>query len=444
MMTTISILLLLIINGFFVAAEFALVKVPPIRIQTLAAEGVLLAKLTRMIKNNLEPYLAACQLGITMASLGLGWIGEPAVAALLEPVLLAAGLPVTQLHFISFMTGFILFSSLHIVIGEQVPKTYAIRTAEQVAMWTAPLLIAFYWMAFPVNWLLNKASSGILRSLGVKEVSHVEVLSGSEISGLIDISKDHGGMHVDQAQMLQNLFRFDERIVHGIMVPRSRVEYIDLNTSLDELLTKLKETNHSRLAVLDGGWSDLRGMIFVKDLLSAFIDHGVIAVEDHLRPAQLVPESQAIKVLFDQMRENREHLAFAVDEFGQIDGIVTMEDLLEEVVGEIDDESDFDEGLARIEKIDEGPWIATGYYAMHDVFSTTGFSPETPISSSTLSGFMMHRLQKVPSLNDTIEESGFVFEVVELNGAHVAKVKIAIATDEDKEAPDDDSTERPD
>jgi len=405
-----------------------LVKVSMVRIQTLADEGNYLARLTHGIKGNLEPYLAACQLGITMASLGLGWIGEPAVAALLKPMFTSMGLSDAQLHLTSFLTGFILFSSLHIVVGEQVPKTYAIRTAEKVAMWSAPLLIGFYWLAFPINWLLNKTSSTILRGLGVKEVSHVEILTGLEISGLIDVSRDHGEIAHDQAQMLQNLFKFNEQVVHSIMIPRSHIETLDLSNSSADIMKVLQKTRHSRLAVLDGDWNHLAGVVLVKDLLLSHIETETIELSKHLRPPRLIPESQAIRLLFEQMRESREHIAFAVDEFGQIDGMVTLEDLLEEVVGEIEDEFDDVSGIAYINSTSSG-WEASGYYAMHDFSKLTGFQPELPVSTSTLSGYLMQRLQRLPTEGDEWREDNFVFNVTKVEGAHVAIVDIKKPTE---------------
>jgi CBS domain containing-hemolysin-like protein len=371
-MTVIYILLLLLVNAYFVAAEFALVKVPGIRIEALALEGSFLARLTLKIKGNLEPYLAACQLGITMASLGLGWIGEPAVAALLKPVFLEAGLSIEHLHTASFLTGFILFSSLHIVIGEQVPKTYAIRESEKVSMLCAPLLIAFYWAVFPINWLLNKSASRILSALGVKEVSHVDILSGAEISGLISVSKDHGGIGENQAMMLQNLFRFDERTVHSVMVPRTRVEYLDYSASKVEVLEQLKVTTHSRLPVIDGDWSELKGVVLVRDLLLAMIENENIDFDSHLRAPQLVPESQPIRVLFDNMKSSRDHMAFSIDEFGQIDGLLTLEDLLEELVGQINDETDEMRAFATIDVV-EGGWQSNGLYPLHDLQDEISF-----------------------------------------------------------------------
>ncbi|MFT4712746.1 MAG: CBS domain containing-hemolysin-like protein [Candidatus Azotimanducaceae bacterium] len=427
-MTIGYIILLLIVNAYFVAAEFALVKVPGIRIESLAAEGKVLARLTLKIKGNLEPYLAACQLGITMSSLGLGWIGEPAVAAILEPIFINMGLSVDHLHTASFLTGFILFSSLHIVIGEQVPKTYAIRRSEKVAMWCAPLLIAFYWAVFPINWLLNKSSSLILRWLGVKEVSHVDILSGAEISGLIDISKDHGGIAENQAKMLINLFRFDERTVHSVMVPRTRVEYLDYSATSEQILARLKATPHSRLPVIDGDWNKLKGVVLARELLMGMIEQGTVNLDSYLRPPQLVPESQPIRMLFEQMKLERDHMAFSMDEFGQVDGLVTLEDLLEEVVGQINDESDEIRSFATIDEV-EGGWQSSGLYPLHDLQVALNFKPETPVNASTLSGFMMQRLQKVPQVGDSWIESKYRFTVKKIDGALVEAAYIELLAD---------------
>jgi len=425
MITTLSILLLLIINAFFVAAEFALVKVPGIRIEALANDGNFLAGLTLTIKSNLEAYLAACQLGITMASLGLGWIGEPAVAALLKPLFIEWGFSAETLHIASFLTGFILFSALHIVIGEQVPKTWAIRTSDKVAMWVSIPLIGFYWMAFPLNWSLNKASTIVLRAIGVKEVSHVEILTGIEISGLIDVSKDHGAIGSGQAEMLQNLFRFDERVVHSIMRPRNQIKYIDYQSNPAEILAILTQTHYSRLPVIDGSWNNLKGVVIVKDMLVGFLAGDAPSIDAYIRPPQLVPESQAIRLLFEHMRTNRDHLAFAIDEYGQVDGLVTLEDVLEEVVGDINDESDDEEMPFYLHATALG-WVAHGLVPMHDLERQTGFDAAEPVSASTVSGFLTQRLQKIPAAGDQWLENGYQFTVSRIKDARIDEVEINV------------------
>ena len=211
---------LLAANAFFVAAEFALVKARVFRIESAARSGSRAAKLTVYIQKHIEPYLAACQLGITMASLGLGWVGEPTVSALLTPVLEPLELSEATLHTVAFLVGFLVFSSLHIVVGEQVPKTLAIRKAEPMSLAIAYPLQVVYWMFFPLTWLLNKASGSILRLLRVAEAADGDVLSDAEIRNLVDVSTEHGKMHVDTAEMIHNVFKFDERSVARVMIPR--------------------------------------------------------------------------------------------------------------------------------------------------------------------------------------------------------------------------------
>jgi len=209
----IAVIFLLATNGFFVAAEFALVKARSFRIDAMAEQGNASAIMTRKIQHNLEAYLAACQLGITMASLGLGWVGEPAVAALLEPVLHSFGMSEQMIHSVAFITGFLVFSSLHIVIGEQVPKTFAIRKPEPMSLLIAYPLHWAYLAVYPLNWLLNRASGWILKMFGVKEATHGDIYTGDEIRGLVEASRDHGEIEYGQAKMLHNLFEFDQRLV---------------------------------------------------------------------------------------------------------------------------------------------------------------------------------------------------------------------------------------
>ncbi|MDH3387417.1 MAG: CNNM domain-containing protein, partial [Gammaproteobacteria bacterium] len=220
---------LLAANGFYVASEFALVKARGFRIESLANEGSAAARLTMRIQANLEPYLAACQLGITMASLGLGWVGEPAVAAILEPMFREFGMSEKLLHTTAFLVGFLIFSALHIVIGEQVPKTLAIRKPEPVSIWIAFPLHFSYLLVWPLNWVLNRTTNAILSLLKVAEVSHVEVLTGAEIQGLVATSQRHGEIHESQATMLHNLFAFDQRRVGRIMLPINAVHVLDIS-----------------------------------------------------------------------------------------------------------------------------------------------------------------------------------------------------------------------
>lgn len=426
--SVISIILLLAINGFFVAAEFALVKAKVFRIDAAASQGSKSAILTMRIQQNLESYLAACQLGITMASLGLGWVGEPVVAALLEPVFHSFGMPESAIHAVSFILGFLIFSSLHIVVGEQVPKTFAIRKAEPVSMWCAYPLHWFYLLAYPLNWLLNRASGAILTMFNVEEASHADVLSNEEIRGIIDTSEKHGDLATDRAVMLHNMFEFDTHTVEQIMVSRSEVEVLDLQTDWNVNLERIRSSQHSRFPVFDGNLDNPIGILLVKDLYNVLIGGDnppdpIVALRDNIREPLLVPETQPISNLFEAMRRKRTHMALAMDEYGSFSGVVTMEDMLEEIVGEIADELDVDEPDARV-RWNEDHWETDGLVSITDLERVVDVDFSEEIDVNTITGLFMNRLNRMPSSGDEIEESGLRFLALEVENNRVGQVQI--------------------
>tara|TARA_R110000868_G_scaffold100722_6_gene277135 strand:- start:15948 stop:17249 length:1302 start_codon:yes stop_codon:yes gene_type:complete len=420
------IVLLLAANAFFVAAEFALVKASGFRIDNLATAGRFGAKLTAVIHRKLEAYLAACQLGITMASLGLGWVGEPTVAAMLEPVLEPFGITGKLLHTVSFIVGFIVFSSLHIVIGEQVPKTYAIRKPEPVSLALAYPLYGFYILLFPLNWLLNKASGGILRLMGIAEASHAEVLTGQEIRSLVSTSAEHGEMTSEHADLIHNIFSFDERHVERVMISRMECHVLRLDASPEENIEIVRNTRHSRFPVINGGFDNLVGVVIIKDLFDAMLSGKKDPWSDlksYCREPMVVPETMPVGGLFETMRSERAHMACVIDEYGAFSGLVTLEDLLEEIVGEIADETDTDETEFVI--VEEGDhWVADGLAAFSDIARMTGFVVDDEVDANTLSGLFMVRLGRVPEVGDETIEGEFRFTVQELKDRRVARVKI--------------------
>jgi len=424
--TLIIIILLLAANAFFVAAEFALVKVKSYRIEAKARQGSRAARMTLRIHNKLEPYLAACQLGITMASLGLGWVGEPAVSALLEPILQTFNLSDQAIHTIAFLTGFIIFSSLHIVVGEQVPKTFAIRRPEPVSLWIAYPLHFVYVAIWPLNWLLNAASVGILRMFGVADASHHEILTDDEIKGLIVTSQEHGNIEDKKATMLQNLFEFDTRTVQEIMVPRGRVSAIDLQDPWEKQEAVLQNIQHSRFPVTDGGDQHLAGMLLVKDLYNLILS-GETDIKSQLkslvREALTVPDSQTIGRLFERMRASHQHMAVVIDGYGSFAGIITMEDLLEEIVGDIQDELDKEHQQPLLSE-KEGYFESDGWAQFADLERAFNILFPEEVKSQTLSGLFMYQLDRIPKVGDEIEESGYRFTVKSMSGQRVDKVRI--------------------
>lgn len=436
--TTISVVLIIFLlaaNGFFVAAEFALVKSRGFRIQSRADHGSRAARLTIEIHKQLEPYLAACQLGITMASLGLGWIGEPAVAALLEPIFHKMGLSEKLLHTVSFLLGFLIFSSLHIVIGEQVPKTYAIRQAEPVAIGTAYLLRGFFLLFYPLNWALNRASNAILRSLGIEPSGHEEVLTNDEIRGLIDTSSKHGEMGIEKAEILHNLFEFDQRAVERIMISRSEVDVLNLRDESEEHVKTMLSTQHSRLPVVDGDQDNLVGILLIKDLYQALLngkDQPWLHLKQYLREPLVIPEISPISNVFESMRSARAHMACVVDEYGVFTGIVTMEDLLEEIVGEISDELDARLPEYPIVQKDDG-WVAHGLTPLSDVVRITGLQLTTEVNANTLSGLFMYRLGRIPRINDEIIENGYRLVAIDMAKRRVQQAVIQPLPDQEED-----------
>jgi len=433
----IAVVLLLVANGFFVAAEFSLVKARAFRLEGVAQGGSASARLTLRIQANLERYLAACQLGITMASLGLGWVGEPAVAALLEPLFSMWGVPETVLHTAAFVVGFLIFSSLHIVLGEQVPKTFAIRRAEPVAVWCAYPLQATYLLAYPLNWLLNISSRSILSLFNVEEVSHADVLSGEELKGMVQTSREHGEIEHGKADMLHNLFEFDQRNVGRVMLPRSSMKVLDVSAPPESNLAIIRDSGHSRFPVIDSsGEEEVLGIVLAKDLHTAVLSGDSEPWRNlpaFCRDPLMVPESQKVSQLFESMRRHRAHMAFVIDEYGSLAGVVTLEDLLEEIVGEIQDETDVDDDEAMLSQIDADTWRADGLVSLTDIERAIGLKVPAELDANTLSGLFMQRLSRMPETGDMIVESDFRLTVESLNDNRVGQVLVERITDDSDE-----------
>ena len=436
-----AIIALLAANAFFVAAEFALVSARHFRIETRAKGGSSAARMTLRIKENIDAYLSACQLGITMASLGLGWLGEPAVAAILKPLLEPLHLSDATLHTISFVIGFIVFSSLHIVIGEQVPKTYAIRKAVPVSILLAYPLHWFYIAIFPLSWSLNWASISLLRLMGVKEARHAEVLTSDELKGLIHVSAEHGEVEAERATMLHNLFHFDERTVEGVMIPRTETKVLRTEASAAENLETIRKSQYSRFPIVSDGHDNLIGIILVRDLVNAMVD-GAQAPWENLKPycrdPLVVPESLHVSTLFEMMRTKRAHMACVIDEYGSFVGIVTLEDLLEEIVGEIADETDkVEQEFSIVWKADH--WDAHGLASLVDFERETGFVGSEEYEVKTVSGLVMSLLGRIPRVKDIVELEGFRFTVLEMKDRRIERVRIARIDDETAPAEEDHS-----
>jgi magnesium and cobalt exporter, CNNM family len=429
LLTIIEIILLLGANGFFVAAEFAIVKVRGIRIEALAEQGSVVARMSLRILRNVEAYLSACQLGITMASLGLGWIGEPAVSALLEPLLRPLELSDTTLHTISFLLGFLIFSSLHIVVGEQVPKTFAIRKAEPMTLWIAYPLHAFYVLCFPLNWLLNRASRALLALCGVAEVSHHDVFSGEELRGLIDVSREHGMVLKSERDMLGGILDLADVEVRDIMTHRKDIVSIDADAPPEQIFERIVNTPYTRYPLWRGDPDSIIGVLHAKDLLAQVRRQrdGLAGVEAAAlaTPPWFIPDTTALLHQLLAFRQRRSHLAFVVDEYGALMGLVTLEDILEEIVGEITDEKDIE--TVGIEPQADGSVLVGGWVTLRDINRHFGWKlPDD--EAATVAGLLIYEAQKIPEAGQTFSFHGFRFEVLRRQQNQIVLLRIIPAS----------------
>lgn len=425
MTTLVAILLLLAANAFFVAAEFALVRVRRLRLDELAERGSRRARLAQRILPNLEAYLAACQLGITMASLGLGWVGEPFVSALLEPLFGLLGLGDRLLHSVSFLVGFLLFSALHIVVGEQVPKTLAIRRAEPATLWIAMPLEAFYRLMYPLNWLLNAAARGLLRLLGVGEAAPAEVVSSTELRSLIGLSRRYGTVAKHEHDMLGAVLELAEVEVGSVMTHRRDMETLDADRPLPELLRQIRASTYTRFPVWRGDPDQIIGILDAKSLVGLLDEHGRLpeptTIDQLLTPPWFIPDTTALYHQLLAFRQRRQHLALVVDEYGTLMGLVTLEDIVEEIVGDIADERDREAPGIEIDA--DGRATVDGRTPVRDLNRQCDWAlPED--EAVTVAGLVMQVARRIPREGETVSVAGYRIEILERRRHRLVRLRI--------------------
>lgn len=419
-------LVLVLLNGFFVAAEFAMVKVRSSRIEALAQEGSLTARFARQMTSNLNAYLSACQLGITLTSLGLGWLGEPTIAALIGPWLLSLHIPESIVHIISFLIGFTIITAFHITIGEQYPKTYAIRQSEQVTLWASVPMVIFYKSMYPLIWCLNGASNWMLRKSGIEpEAEHEAVHTEEEIRLLVKESHKNGLIDNTELTLVDNVFEFTETVAREIMIPRTEMACLYANLPSDENMSIAASELRTRYPVCDPDKDNIIGFIHIKDLFKA--RDGFEQIRDMVRPLMSVPESMPISTLLKLMQKKRTEIALLIDEYGGTSGIVTMEDILEELVGEIHDEFDQDD-RPDIEPKDEHTHSVNGLLHIDEFNDYFGTEIETD-NYDTIGGWVYSQLEIPPKKNQSFRHEGFEFVVDEIDHMRVSRV-IVINTNE--------------
>lgn len=418
-------LLLLAANAFYVASEFALVKSRGFRIEALAEQNRFGARLVKQMLGNVEAYLACCQLGITMASLGLGWVGEPTVAALLTPLLMPLGMSEATLHLTSFVVGFLVFSSLHIVIGEQVPKTLAIREPVPVSQWIAYPLHASFLLFYPLNWLLNTVSRTILRMLGVREASHQEILTDVEIEGLVEVSAEHGTIEVGEAEYIQNVFRFGDLEVSDVMVHRTEMVTVNADDAPEKVVETVLKSEYTRIPLWREKPENIVGILHAKDLLRAIDradgDMTKIDVMTIARPPWFVPDIRPLSEQLKAFRRRKTHFALVVDEYGEVEGLVTLEDILEEIVGDISDEHDMP--LPGLRPQPDGSVNVDGSVPIRDLNRAMDWNlPDA--EATTIAGLVIHEARSIPDVGQSFTFHGFRFSVMRKERNRITALRI--------------------
>ncbi|MBU3180986.1 hemolysin family protein [Clostridium psychrophilum] len=418
----IIVLLLVFMNAFFVATEFAMVKVRKSRIETLLHEGTQNVKYTSKVVNNLNSYLSACQLGITLASLGLGWVGEPAVAAMLGPIFSLFNLQESVIHSISFIVGFSIITGFHIVFGELVPKSLAIINTEKIAMFTAFPLVVFYNITFPIMWAFNHSTSLVLKAFGVSLVDeHEAAHTDEEIKLLVEESYKYGLIDKTELTFIDNIFDFSEKTVKEIMIPRTDMNCIYAEDSYEDIIKFTIDQQHTRYPVCRDNKDNVIGFIHIKDLYKQKIQGNSQNIEDIIRVIKFVPESLSISELLKVFKTEKMQMAIIIDEYGGTFGLVTVQDILEEIVGEMQDE--FDEEGNEIIKNEDGSYFVDGKVLIEDVIELLDIEIEVE-NIDTIGGWIYSQLDSYPKINDKVEYGKYEFIILKCDSKRISKVLI--------------------
>jgi CBS domain containing-hemolysin-like protein len=411
-----------LLNGFFVAAEFALVKLRPAQLDPVIARGSRSAKLARHMTDHLDAYLSASQLGITLASLALGWVGEPAFAWIVEPLVRKIpGASDALVRSASIAAAFFCITTLHIVVGEQAPKSFAIRRPGPTSIAVALPLYAFYFISFPAIWLLNRASIGLLKLLGMKPAEESEMAHSEEELRLLLASSEIKERSRTKHEILDNVFELSLRNARQVMVPRADVVYLTTTRTLEENLALARQSGHTRFPLCEGDLDKVVGLVHIKDLFRAATpptDLAAIA-----RPVKFIPETITLDKLLTRMRGERLHLAAVLDEYGGVSGIVTLENVIEEIVGEIQDEFDSE----RPELVDKGHghYQVSGSMLLVDLEDAlqTELSPR---DEDTLGGVVLSELGRRPRIGDRVHFGEAEVEVLEVLGNRIRTLGLTL------------------
>lgn len=434
---------LIALTAFFVASEFAIIRVRSSRIDQLLEEGNKRAIAAKQVTSKLDEYLSATQLGITVTALGLGWIGEPAVVSVIGPLFESLNIPAQITGILSFIIAFSLVTFLNVVVGELAPKTVAIQKAEQVTLAIAQPLIWFHKLMYPFIWLLNHSARAIVKMFGFQQTSENEAHSEEELRFILSDSYKNGEINQSEFKYVSNIFDFDDRLAKEIMVPRTEILSISKDETLQNFVNTVKKERYTRYPVVEGDKDHVVGLVNLKEVFSDFIKHQgnqLNKIENYIRPIIHVMENIPIHDLLLKMQKERIHMAILMDEYGGTSGLVTVEDILEEIVGEIRDEFDNDE-VPPIQLISEGHYILDSKLLIKDVNDLLGLDIDDE-DIDTIGGWILTENYDV-QVDDIIEQENFIFKVLEMDEhtikcIDVTKKKVQEPASEDVETTEND------
>ena len=423
-LNTAIIIFLLFLNGFFVAAEFAFVGVRKTRIQQLSNEGNFDAKLAMDGLKNLDRYIAAVQLGITISSLGIGWVGESTLAKLIHPLFqfLPTKADMVATHTVSVTIAFVLITVLHVVIGELMPKSIALQYSEKTTLWVAKPMFVITRLFAPMIVILNGLGNFLLKMCKIEPANtHHMVHSTEELNMLIDASCKGGVLNEKEAEILQNVFKFSDLTAGQIMTPRPVMVCISSASSLDVINVLIIENQYTRYPVYDGSLDNILGFIHVKDIYPLLVKHKEFSISSLLREPIFVPETMPIDNLALEFKKHRFQMAVVIDEFGGTSGLVTHEDAMEEILGEVQDE--FDEEEAEIKKIDEHSYEVCGKMRLDEFceYFDINISDE---DINTVGGYFIKNLGRIAESNDSFEDEFFKYCVTKTDSGRILSLRI--------------------
>jgi len=404
--------LLVFLNGFFVAAEFAIVKVRASQIDLKATQGNAIAKISQSILNNLDGYLSACQLGITLASLGLGWIGEPVVAKIILNLMTVMGVQMEPevAHHVALPVAFLIITVLHIIFGELAPKSIAIQRSQRTVMVIALPLQFFFFIFRPFIYLLNGTANLVLKAIGIPNVVGQDIHSSDELKYLVKQGKESGEIEQADYDIIKNAFEFSERIAKQIMIPRTQVMAIDVEDFQLSMVDRLIEENYSRIPCYAESLDNIVGVVYLKDILIKLQKNEPIKISAIMRSILIVPETKYIAQLLKEFQSKHQQIAIVVDEYGGTQGIVTMEDILEELVGEIQDE--YDNEIPFVEKKGENSYTVLASASLDDINELLPHPLTVNEEYETLAGYLILKLGRIPNMNEKVSFDDYEFTII--------------------------------